>query len=277
MTRALEADRTAAERAPRYLARGPVSARVSDEELARRCATGHDRRAAEVLLERYRPLARRLARRYSRTSEPQEDLAQVACVAFIAALARFDPARGATLRSFAIPTMLGELRRHFRDTAWSVHVPRILQERARAVRLVVDELSAGHGRSPTLGEIGSAAGLSTEEVVEALEVGHAYRAEPLELPDDDDGDPRRIRERGYDDNGFARAEDRVVLGRALDALSERERTIVELRFRRELSQSEIGRILGISQMHVSRLLRRALERMERVVRSGSDTAQWSSR
>jgi RNA polymerase sigma-B factor len=252
---------------PRLIEREPVLARLSDEDLARRCTDAHDRLAAELLVRRYVPLARALARRYAHTSEPPEDLAQVACTAFIAALPRFDPARGSSLRAFAVPTMLGELRRYFRDAGWSVHVPRSLQESSRAVRAAVERLSARQGRPATIGELASETKLATEAVVEALEVASAYRADSLDAPepgDDDDARPAGAG-LGYDDAGFARAEQRITLGRALSALPARERKIVELRFDGELTQSEIARALGISQMHVSRLLRRALGRMEAVM------------
>jgi RNA polymerase sigma-B factor len=251
---------------PALIKREPVLARLSDEDLARRCADGQDRLAAELLMRRYIPLARALARRYAHMSEPAEDLAQVACTAFIAALPRFDPARGASLRAFAVPTMLGELRRYFRDAGWSVHVPRSLQESSRAVRSAVERLAARQGRPATIGELAAETQMGTEAVVEALEVASAYRADSLDEPERGDDDARPSGARlGYDDDGYARAEQRVSLRRALGALPARERKVVELRFDGELTQSEIGRALGISQMHVSRLLRRALERMEAVM------------
>jgi RNA polymerase sigma-B factor len=251
----------------RLIERAPVLARLSDEQLARRCLDRHDRLAADLLVRRYIPLARALARRYAHTSEPAEDLAQVACTALIAALPRFRPERGASLRAFAVPTMLGELRRYFRDAGWSVHVPRSLQERSRAVRQALERLSARQGRPATIGELATETQLASEAVLEALEVAGAYRADSLDAPAPGEEQQERpaAARLGYDDAGFARAEQRVALGRALAVLSARERRIVELRFDAELTQSEIGRALGISQMHVSRLLRRALERMEAVM------------
>jgi RNA polymerase sigma-B factor len=246
--------------------REPVLARLSDEDLAGRCADEQDPLAAELLLRRYVPLARALARRYAHTSEPAEDLAQVACTAFIAALPRFNPERGSSLRAFAVPTMLGELRRYFRDAGWSVHVPRSLQESSRTVRAAVERLSARQGRPATIRELARETQMGTEAVLEALEVASAYRADSLDEPErgDEEAHPSGAR-LGYDDDGFVHAEERESLHRALSALPTRERKIVELRFDGELTQSEIGRALGISQMHVSRLLRRALERMEAVM------------
>jgi RNA polymerase sigma-B factor len=247
---------------PALIERGPGLARMSDEDLARLCADERDRLAAELLVSRYVPLARALARRYAHTSEAPEDLAQVACTAFIAALPRFKPERGSSLRAFAVPTMLGELRRYFRDSGWSVHVPRSLQESSRAVRAGVERLSARQGRPVTIRELAAETQMPTEAVVEALEVGSAYRADSLDAPACGDEDaPLFATQLGYDDDGFALVEHRVSLSRALSALPARERKIVELRFNRELTQSEIARALGISQMHVSRLLRRALDRM----------------
>ena len=251
---------------PALIERELVLARLSDEGLARRCADRQDRLAADLLVRRYIPLARALARRYAHTTEPTEDLAQVACTAFIAALPRFNPERGSSLRAFAVPTMLGELRRYFRDSGWSVHVPRSLQESSRAVRAAVERLSARHGRPATIRELAAETQMGTEAVVEALEVAGAYRADSLDAPARGDEDARPFAAQlGYDEDGFARAERRVSLSRALEALPARERAIVELRFNRELTQSEIARALGISQMHVSRLLRRALGRMELVM------------
>jgi RNA polymerase sigma-B factor len=259
----LPADQPVAKRA--LIEREPVLARLTDEHLARLCADKQDRLAAELLLRRYVPLARALARRYAHTTEPPEDLAQVACTAFIAALPRFNPERGSSLRAFAVPTMLGELRRYFRDAGWAVHVPRSLQESSQAVRAAVERLSARGGRPPTIRELATETQMGTEAVVEALEVSSAYRADSLDEPERDEDSPPSGARLGYDDDGFARAEHRVSLSRALRTLPARERTIIEMRFGRELTQSEIARSLGISQMHVSRLLRRALERMELVM------------
>jgi RNA polymerase sigma-B factor len=239
---------------------------LEDERLVRLTMERRDPVAVDELLRRYMPLARSLARRYAYTIEPQEDLQQVAYGAFVAALARFDPDRGSTLRSYAVPTMLGELRRHFRDKAWSVRVPRSLQERNAAVRQTVDDYTRLRGRAPRVAEIAEFTGLDATDVREALQVSRAYKAESLDVQPDDSGDLEyRSREPAYEDDGFGDAEDRAILERALRALPARERTIVELRFHGDLSQSEIGRRLGISQMHVSRLLARALARMEHVL------------
>jgi RNA polymerase sigma-B factor len=223
-----------------------------------------DELAREELVLRFMPLVRRLAKRYSYTSEPQDDLEQVASVGLLQALARYDPHVGSSFRAFAIPTIVGELRRHFRDTAWSVRLPRSLQERTRDVQVALNELSARLGRSPTIAEIAERLSATAEQVIEALEARLAYRVESLDAPAEpgDDGEQRwRI---GAEEAGYADAENAAILARALKALPPRELTLVRLRFGEDLSQSEIGRVMGMSQMHVSRLLRRALERMSAI-------------
>jgi RNA polymerase sigma-B factor len=238
----------------------------SDQALVARVHRRGDERALEELVRRYMPLARGLARRYSHTSEPSDDLVQVACVGFVAAVKRFDPSVGKSLRSFAVPTMLGELRRHFRDSGWAVHVPRRMQELGRDAQRALGELSVKLGRSPTMSEIAEEIGARTEDVVEALAARTAYRPDSLDAPlaDPDDGGMTALSLVGSDDPGYARVEHGAMLSRALRALPQRERAIVMLRFAEELSQSEIGGVLGISQMHVSRLLRRALARIAAV-------------
>src|SRR3954452_13495937 len=223
-----------------------------------------DERAHSELVARHMPLVRQLARRYAYTSEPFDDLIQVGSVGLLHALSRYDARVGSSFRAYAVPTILGELRRHFRDTAWSVHLPRSLQERTRSVQTAITALQGQLGRSPSIAEIAERVGATTEQVVEALEARLAYRVESLDAPADTDDERDRWRLQGELDAGFETAERSVLLSRALDALPERERALVRLRFEDDLSQSEIGRKLGISQMHVSRLLRRALTRMQAI-------------
>jgi RNA polymerase sigma-B factor len=223
-----------------------------------------DERAHEELVNRHLPLVRQLARRYSYTSEPLDDLVQVGSVGLLQALARYDPRVGSSFKAYAIPTILGELRRHFRDTAWSVHLPRSLQERTRSVQNAISTLQASLGRSPTIAEIGERIGASSEQVIEAMEARLAYRVESLDAPSEPGDERDQWRLAGGLDSGFDTAEQSAFLSRALKALPARERTLVRLRFEEDLSQSEIGRRLGLSQMHVSRLLRRALARMEAI-------------
>jgi RNA polymerase sigma-B factor len=224
--------------------------------------------ALDELISRYRPLAIGLARRYSYTSEAADDLEQVACIGLVAAIKRYDPERGKSLRAFAVPTILGELRRHFRDTGWSVHMPRPLQERARAVRETTTRMTAELQRSPTPREVAMRMDLSVEDVLESRAVRRAYRPESLDAPPppNDDDSPRSWDSmQGCEEEGYSRVEASAVMERAMRALPERERQILQLRFGAELSQAEIGSALGISQMHVSRLLRRSLDRVGAIV------------
>jgi RNA polymerase sigma-B factor len=223
-----------------------------------------DERAHAELVNRNLPLVRQLARRYSYTSEPLDDLVQVGSVGLLHALARYDPQQGSSFKAYAVPTILGELRRHFRDTAWSVHLPRSLQERTRAVQVAVGALEGTLGRSPTIAEIGERIDATSEQVIEALEARMAYRVESLDAPASEGDERDQWRLTGELDPGYDTAERSAFLSRALRALPDRERDLVRLRFEEDLSQSEIGRMLGISQMHVSRLLRRALARMEAI-------------
>lgn len=208
------------------------------------------------------PLVRALARRYANRGEPLDDLVQVGTVGLIKAVDRFDPSRGRELATFAAPTILGEIRRHFRDRAWGVHVPRGVQEAQARVSRVMDELSADLGRSPSVAEIAEGTGLNEEQVLDALAAGAAYR--PISLSSaqtgPEDENPIEIAE---EDPGFVRAEGRATLGDGLRRLPARERVILELRFAEGLTQSEIAARIGISQMHVSRLIKRSLETLRR--------------
>ena len=218
-------------------------------------------------MRRHLPLVKTLARRYGYTSEPLEDLVQVGSLALLRALDRYDPAAGSSFKAYAVPTIVGELRRHFRDTGWAIHVPRSLQERSKSVADATAALAGRLGRSPTIAEVGATLGLSPEEVIEGYEARLAYRLESLDVPADegDDGDGRSARLHGAEDDGYRAAEDNAMLDRARSVLPARERMILRLRFDEDMSQSEIGEMMGISQMHVSRLMRRALERMGTVL------------
>jgi len=234
--------------------------RLDDNALVRRHRAG-DRAAQEELIARYKSLALGLARRYSYTSETADDLEQVASIGLVAAIKRYDPDRGKSLRAFAVPTILGELRRHFRDTGWALHIPRSLQDRARRLGVALNDLSARLGRSPTIAELAASTGLSREEVIEGLDVRMAYDTSPLEGmgQTDDEGWTARL---GAEDDALEAVEYHAVLERTMRALPERERLLLHLRFAEDLSQSEIARRVGVSQMHVSRLLRRAVERLQ---------------
>jgi RNA polymerase sigma-B factor len=223
-----------------------------------------DQAAREALVERFLPLARQLARRYHRAGEPLDDLAQVASLGLLKAIDRYDPARETAFSSFAVPTVLGELKRHFRDKGWSVRVPRDLQELAVKVDRAGEEMTRTLGRAPTPTEIGERLGVTAEQVLEAREAAHAYRAVSLDRPrgpDEDEEGHEFADAFGVEDPGFARAEDAATMERLMRTLTEREREVLRLRFAEDLTQSEIGRRVGVSQMHVSRLIRQSVAKL----------------
>jgi RNA polymerase sigma-B factor len=220
--------------------------------------------AREELVERFLPLARDLALRYSYTDEPYDDLLQVASLGLIKAIDRFEPGRGTKFTSYAAPTILGELKRHFRDKGWSLHVPRDLQERTLAVTRESEVLSKQLGRSPSVREVAAALGCTTEEVLEAQEAAASYEAASLDAPAarDDDESASLVDLLGGEDPSYELVDDRQAIASTWKALPEVEREVLELRFLHDLTQREIGERIGYSQMHVSRLLRRALTRLE---------------
>ena len=229
---------------------------------------GNDPAARDALVERFLPLARQLARRYQRGGEPLDDLVQVASLGLLKAIDRFDPERETAFSSFAVPTILGELKRHFRDKGWSVRVPRDLQELAVKVDRVGDQMSRELGRAPTPAEIAETTGASTEQVLEAREAAAAYRAVSLDRPRDDDEEEGGIADSvGVDDPGFSLAEDAATVQRLMKVLTDREREVLRLRFEEDLTQSEIGARVGVSQMHVSRLIRQSVARLREVAES----------
>jgi RNA polymerase sigma-B factor len=233
-----------------------------DRRLLERYRRDGDPAAREALVDRFLPLARQLARRYQRGGEPLDDLVQVASLGLLKAIDRFEPDRSTAFSSFAVPTILGELKRHFRDRGWSVRVPRDLQEMAVRVDRVTDELARELGRAPTPDEIGTHIGITTEQVLEAREAAGAYRAVSLDRPRDDDEDGDGMAETmGIEDPGFGLAEDAATVQRLMSVLSDREREVLRLRFEEDLTQSEIGVRVGVSQMHVSRLIRQAVARL----------------
>jgi RNA polymerase sigma-B factor len=237
----------------------------SDGDLFAHARAG-DTRAREQLAERYLPLARRLARRYQRSEEPLEDLVQVASLGLLKAIDRFDTGRDVAFSSFAVPTILGELKRHFRDRTWSVRVPRDLQELALRVDRAVAELSLGKHRAPTVAELAEALDASEEQVLEALRAAGAYHAGSLDAPRPGRAGVDTTGESladalGEEEDGFERAEERATLAPLLAHISSRERLVLTLRFGEDLTQAEIGERIGVSQMQVSRLIRQALIRL----------------
>lgn len=218
-----------------------------------------DPAARDAVIERFLPLARQLARRYERPDEPIDDLVQVASMGLVKAVERFDPSRGIAFSSFAVPTILGELKRYFRDAGWAVHVPRSMQERVLEVNRGVTELSRKLGRSPTPAELARATEFTHEEVLEALEAATAYDSVPLDAPrSDDDNEAGGVAQLGAEDPGYELAEYSATLAPELRALPQRDRLVLYLRFVEDLTQSEIAERIGVSQMHVSRLIRAAL-------------------
>lgn len=236
---------------------------VSDAALFDRARNHGDTAAREQLIKRYLPLARRLARRYQRAEEPLEDLVQVASLGLLKAVDRFDTRREVVFSSYAVPTILGELKRHFRDRTWSVRVPRDLQELALRVDRTITTLSEGKRRSPSVAEIAVAVGATEEQVLDALEAGGAYRAGSLDAPRGAQGEEGEslADTLGDEESGFDRAEERATLEPLMLRVTERERVVLELRFVQDLTQAEIGERIGVSQMQVSRLIRQALTRL----------------
>jgi RNA polymerase sigma-B factor len=235
-----------------------------------RCQHEGDLAARCQLVERFLPLAQSLARRYDRRIEPFEDLLQVAYIGLVKAIDRFDVDRGNEFSSFAVPTILGELRRYFRGAGWAVHVPRSMQERVLDVARVVERLSNDLGSSPTPQQIAADMDLTVEEVLEASVAAAGHDTLSLDAPRraSGDDDATLADSVGGLDAGFDLVEHRPGIARALKGLPARERAILYLRFSEDLTQSEIGQRLRISQMHVSRLLRQALDRLRIVVGEG---------
>jgi RNA polymerase sigma-B factor len=246
----------------------PDGARAAARELERELLVRYhefgDLAAREELVERFLPLARDLALRYTYTDEPFDDLLQVASVGLVKAIDRFEPGRGTKFTSYAAPTILGELKRHFRDKGWSLHVPRDLQERSLAVNRATEALSKELGRSPKVREVAEHLGCSAEQVLEAREAAASYEAASLDAPvaRDDDESASLVDLLGSEDSAYELVEDREAIARTWKELPDVERSVLELRFMHDLNQREIGEQIGYSQMHVSRLLRRALTRLE---------------
>ena len=237
------------------------------DELFARWQKFGDRRARDELVERYMPLARRLARRYLGAREPFEDLVQVASLGLVKAIDRFDASRGNAFTSFAVPTILGELKRYFRDLGWAVHVPRGAQERALKVEEVQRELTTKTGRAPTISELAEYMELSLEDVLDALEAAGAHHSMSLDTPrDDGESDGGTIADvLGEEDKRFEYVDAGASIAQAAQQLTERERRILALRFIEDRTQTQIAEIEGVSQMQVSRVLRRALATLSELV------------
>ncbi|HTP19539.1 MAG TPA: SigB/SigF/SigG family RNA polymerase sigma factor [Solirubrobacteraceae bacterium] len=239
-------------------------ARLSDDQLLQMHYEDRDLGARDELVERFMPFARKLALRYIHTSEPMADLVQVACIGLLNAIERFEPGRGKKFTAYAAPTIVGELKRYFRDKGWSVHVPRDLQERALAVSRHTERLSSELGRSPTVDELSAALRCTVEQAVEALDATHNYHPVSLDAPvvvEDEDASALADTLGGEDD-GFGLADERQAIVANWHTLSDTEKEVLGLRLLHGLTQREISRRIGYSQMHVSRLLRRSLQHLD---------------
>jgi RNA polymerase sigma-B factor len=239
--------------------------RLEDQRLLVRYHRDGDLRARDEIVLRFLPLARQLANRYRHAGEAHEDLVQVACVGLLKAVDRFEPDRGHAFTKYAVPTMLGELKRHFRDKGWAVHVPRATQELALKVSESLGTLPGKLGRAPTPRDVAKVLGAPIEDVLEAMEAATAYEATSLDAPrpsgDEQDGGWNYGDSVATEEDGYELVEIGQVLQGTLAALPDRERHILRLRFEQDLTQAEIAEHIGVSQMHVSRLLRRSLDRL----------------
>ena len=222
-------------------------------------------------------LAKRLARRYAGRGEPFDDLVQVACLGLVQAARRFDPNVGSSFTSFAIPTILGELRRHFRDRGWTMSVPRPVRDLHVAIQRSTDQLAGVLGRSPTVRELSDELDVSPEQIIEAQESGAAYRPLSLDGPvgrSDDDSTPSLVETMGSDDARYAFIEEREAVNGLLPQVPERERRMLYLRYYRDWTQAQIGRELGMSQMHVSRLLDQTVSKLKEAVLNDQTVIDW---
>ncbi len=245
--------------------------RIDDKILLRKYHEEGDLHAREKLIEQYMSLVRSLARRYSYRGEQLEDLVQIGAIGLIKAIDRFDLERGVELTTYATPNIIGEIKRHFRDKGWAVRVPRGLQELNVQLSRLMEQLTVQLSRSPTIPELAKASGSTEEEVLEALESGRAYSSLSLSTgggDGEDDLDP--LESIGSEEQQYEVSENRAVLAPGFRALDERERMILQLRFFDGLTQSQIAQQVGISQMHVSRLIRRSLEKIREEIASDEE-------
>ncbi len=247
-----------------------------DTRLLRAYHEQGDLAARDQLIEQYMSLVRSLARRYAYRGEQLDDLVQIGAIGLIKAIDRFDVDRGVELTTYATPNIIGEIKRHFRDKGWAVRVPRGLQELAVQLSKLVEQLTVQLSRSPTIAELAEAAGVEEEQVLEALESSRAYSSVSLSsggMGGDEDGELDPLETIGTEEHEYEVSEDRAVLEPGFKVLDERERRIIQLRFFEGLTQSQIAAQIGISQMHVSRLIRRALEKIRDEIASDDDDVE----
>lgn len=230
----------------------------ADRALFERLVDG-DPTARRLLVERFMPLARSVARRYEHRGEPLDDLVQVASLALVKAIDRYDVSRGHAFSTFAVPTIAGELKRHFRDRSWAVRPPRGMQELVQRVDRVSSRLSQELDRAPTVAELAEAAGADEEQILEALQARTGRAALSLQAPAGHNDDASTLADTlGYDDRGFADADASALLGALFSSLPTRSIAVLRMRFEEDLTQAEIGERIGVSQMQVSRIIRRAI-------------------
>lgn len=242
----------------------PVGSRVAEERvLFEEFVRTRDRRLRNRLVERHMGLAAHVARRFGRRGPSDDDLRQVAFLALVKAVDRFDPSREVAFSTFAGRTIEGEIKRHFRDHTWTIRVPRSAKELHLQLRRATDELTQQLGRAPTVPELAERVGVTADDVIEGIAAGSAYSTLSLDAPAPGSEDGDGGRDLGSPDVGFDHVTDAELVERMIVRLPAREQEIVRLRFYEELSQSEIAERVGISQMHVSRLLRRSFEQMRR--------------
>jgi RNA polymerase sigma-B factor len=240
-----------------------MPAPASSDDLFNRWFVHRDVQDRDALVERFLPLARKLAHRYTMSNEPHDDLVQVASLGLLKAVDRFDPTRGFAFTSFAVPTIVGELKRYFRDSAWALHVDRSAQELARRVVDARREVGVRKGRSPTVPELAEYLECSEEQVLDGLQTADAFDTVSLDAPRhvaEDDAE-NRLDALGGDDTRLDLVDAQTTIFAAAQHLPVREREILYLRFGEDLTQAEIARRVGVSQMQVSRLLRRSVQRL----------------
>lgn len=248
-------------------------ARIENRDLFIRWQKFGEQRAREELVERFLPLARNLARRYAGAREPFDDLLQVASLGLVKAIDRFDIDRGAAFSSFAVPTILGELKRYFRDLGWSVHVPRGAQEQALKVQEAQERLTTSTGRPPTVNELAEYLEFSVEDVLDALETAAAHHSASLDAPreDGEEESGTLVDVFGDDDPRYELVDETVTISVAARQLSARERRVLALRFVHDMTQTQIASEIGVSQMQVSRILRRALNQLRELTEAPPET------
>jgi RNA polymerase sigma-B factor len=269
----MEAQRLTEERAERFPA-GPTERAREDKLLFQRYLETRDPAARDALVERFLPLARQLARRYQRAEEPLDDLIQVASLGLVKAIDRFDADREVAFSSYAVPTILGEIKRHFRDRTWSVRVPRDLQELSLKVDRAIVAMAKDLQRSPTVLELAEKLAVTEEQILEAMEASGAYRAASLSAPRGGEQEGDTLADTvGTEEQGYDLAENRATLDRLMQTITPREREVLRLRFEEDLTQAEIGERIGVSQMQVSRLIRQSVSRLRAAARTEGPEAQ----